>query len=175
MSEDTQTPEATDQADQGPQLRLLTQYIKDLSFENPNAPASLQAGQTPAIEMEIGVGVQSAQEDIYEVTLSISIKATRENATVFLLELVYCGLFAVQGIPEDNLGPVLHIECTRLLFPFARRIVSDLTQDGGFPALPLELIDFAAVYRAGLEQRAAQEGAQQANGDGTGDDATGNA
>jgi preprotein translocase subunit SecB len=173
MSEDTQTPEATDQANQEPQLRLLTQYIKDLSFENPNAPASLQSGQTPAIELEIGVGVQSAQEDVYEVTLSATIKATREDTTVFLIELVYCGLFAVQGIPEDNLGPVLHIECTRMLFPFARRIISDLTQDGGFPALPLELIDFAAVYRAGLEQRAAQDAEQSTNG--SGDDVAGNA
>ncbi len=157
MSDETPTPPAQDPAAQAPQLRMLTQYTKDLSFENPNAPASLQNGPTPAIELEIGVGAHSAQENIYEVSLSISVKAAREDKTVFLLELVYCGLFAVEGVPEESLGAILHIECTRLLFPYARRIISDLTQDGGFPALPLEPIDFAAVYRAGLEQQAAQD------------------
>ncbi len=164
MSDETPTPPAQEPATQEPQLRLLAQYSKDVSFENPNAPTSLQNGPTPAIELEIGVGAQNAQENIYEVSLSISVKATREETTVFLLELVYCGLFAIEGVPEESLGPILHIECTRLLFPYARRIVSDLTQDGGFPALPLEPIDFAAVYRAGLEQQAAQQAAQQTNG-----------
>lgn len=159
MSEDTQTPDENSAAQEGPQMRLLTQYIKDLSFENPNAPASLQGNEAPEIALEIGVGAQSAQEHIYEVTLSVSAKATRDDNTVFLLELVYCGLFTITGVPEESLGPVLHIECTRLIFPFARRIISDLTQDGGFPALPLEMIDFAAVYQAGLEQQA-----KQANG-----------
>lgn len=157
-----QSPEETAQNPEQaePQLQFLAQYVKDLSFENPNAPLSLQPGAAPAIEMEIGVGAAPAQENVYEVSLNFSLKATRDNSTLFLLELVYCGLFAIANIPEESLGPVLHIECTRLIFPYARRIVSDLTQDGGFPALPLEPIDFAAVYRAGLEQQAAQ----QANG-----------
>jgi preprotein translocase subunit SecB len=159
MTDETNSvdPKAAETEADVPQLRMLTQYTKDLSFENPNAPASLQNGPTPSIDLEIGVGANTAQENIYEVSLSISVKASREDKVVFLVELVYCGLFAVQGIPEENLGPVLQIECTRLLFPYARRIVSDLTQDGGFPALPLEPIDFAAVYRAGLEQQAAQQ------------------
>ncbi len=157
MSEDKQTPEANAEGTQEPQFRLLTQYIKDLSFENPNAPASLQNGPAPGFDMEIGVGASSAQENVYEVSLSINVKATREDTTLFLVDLVYCGLFAISGVPEENLGPVLHIECTRLIFPFARRIVADLTQDGGYPALPIEPIDFAAVYRAGVEQQAAQK------------------
>ncbi|PHS28090.1 MAG: protein-export chaperone SecB [Robiginitomaculum sp.] len=165
MSDNTQAPEADTSEEQGPQLRLLTQYVKDFSFENPNAPASLQSGEAPAIDLEIGVSAHTAQENIYEVSLSVTIKATREENTVFLLELVYAGLFMVSGIEEENMGPVLHIECTRLIFPFVRRIISDMTQDGGFPALPLELIDFAAVYRAGLEQQAAQQ-ASDKNGSG---------
>ncbi len=168
MSEDTATPDEQNAEQQAPQLQLLTQYIRDLSFENPNAPGSLQSGPTPAIELEIGVGATTAQENVFEVSLSISVKATREEKTSFIIELVYCGLFAISGIPEESLGPVLHIECTRLIYPFARRIISDLTQDGGFPALPLEVVDFAAVYRAGLEQQAAHE----ANG---GSDVSGNA
>ncbi len=164
MTDEPAPSPETAQPQQEPQLRLLTQYIKDLSFENPNAPGSLQAGDPPNIDLEIGVGVAPAQENIYEVSLTLSLKAVRGEETLFLLELLYCGLFAVQGIPEESLGPVLHIECTRLIFPFARRIISDLTQDGGFPALPLEPIDFAALYRANLEHQAAQQNAGQANG-----------
>ena len=161
--EPAKTQEAAS-AQQEPQLRVLTQYIKDLSFENPNAPGSLQAGEPPNIDLEIGVGAALAQENIYEVSINLSLKAVRGSETLFLLELVYCGLFAVQGIPEESLGPVLHIECARLIFPYARRIISDLTQDGGFPALPLEPIDFAALYRATLEHQAAQQNQAQGNG-----------
>jgi len=164
MTDEPAAESAAESAQQGPQLRLLTQYIKDLSFENPNAPASLQAGDPPNIDLEIGVGATPTQDNIYEVSLTLSLKAVRGESTLFLLELLYCGLFLIQDIPEESLGPVLHIECTRLIFPYARRIISDLTQDGGFPALPLEPIDFAALYRANLEHQAAQQNPAQGNG-----------
>jgi preprotein translocase subunit SecB len=143
----------------GPQLRILTQYVKDLSFENPNAPGSLQGGPAPAIDLQIGVSIDPVQEGLWEVGIPITVTAKREDNVLFLVELLYCGLFALENIPADGMEPMLHIECPRLLFPYARQIISSLTQNGGFPALPLEPIDFALVYRARLDQLAAQDAA----------------
>ncbi len=155
MSDTNDSVSATDAAS-GPQLRILTQYVKDLSFENPNAPVSLQGGAAPAIDLQIGVNIDPVQDGLWEVSLPITITAKRDEDVLFLIELLYCGLFALENIPAEGMEPMLHIECPRLLFPFARRIISGLTQDGGFPALPLDPIDFASVYRARLEQLAAQ-------------------
>lgn len=147
-------------AETGPQLRILTQYVKDLSFENPNAPNSLQGGAAPAIDLQIGVTIDPVQDGLWEVGLPITITAKRDDNVLFLVELLYCGLFALENIPAEGMEPMLHIECPRLLFPFARRIVSGLTQDGGFPALPLDPIDFANIYRIRLEQANAQKASE---------------
>jgi len=146
---------------QGPQFRILTQYVKDLSFENPNSPASLQGGAAPEIDMQIGVQIDPVQEGLWEVGIPITITAKRDDAVLFLIELAYCGLFALENIPAEGLEPMLHIECPRMLFPYARQIISSLTQNGGFPALPLDPIDFSVVYRARLERANAQVEAEK--------------
>ncbi len=148
-------------AAEAPQIRVLAQYITDSSFENPGAPASLRAGQpAPNIDLAIDVRAQRGENDTYEVTLHIEAKAMREDQTAFLVELKYSGLFAFANIPEANLEPVLLVECPRMLFPFARRIVAEQTRDGGFPPLYIDPIDFMRMY---MQQRAAREGAA-ANG-----------
>jgi len=156
---DTTTTDVTPN-ETGPQIRTLTQYIKDLSFENPNAPASLQGRVAPELDLQIGVNIDPVSEGLWEVGLPIIITAKRDDSTLFIVELLYCGLFALENIPAEGMEPMLHIECPRLLFPFARQIISTLTQNGGFPALPLDPIDFANIYRIRLEQSNAQKAAE---------------
>lgn len=149
---------------QGPAVQFATlgQFIRDFSFESPAAPESLAGGQgTP--EMEVNVDVQSRRrpDGLYECDLKIRGTARRGDATVFIVELVYCGLYQIANIPEEHLAPVLLIECPRLIFPFARRIIADATSDGGFPPLHLEPIDFAALYRNRMARQAAAN--QEAN------------
>jgi preprotein translocase subunit SecB len=130
----------------GPRIQIIGQYVKDLSFENPGAPASVV--QRPAIDL--GVDLQARRRDIehFEVELKLRVTAKAEEKTVFLLELVYAGLFHIQNVPEDILQQVLLIEGPHMLFPFARRIVADVVRDGGMPPLMIEPIDFAALFRA---------------------------
>lgn len=146
--------EATAQA---PQVGILTQYTKDLSFENPGAPQSLQAEGAPRIEINVNVNARRAGEDVYEVELKIEARAMNDDAVAFVVELLYAGLFALRNIPEEALEPFLVVEAPRILFPFARRIIADATRDGGFPPLLLEPIDFGSLYMA--QQNAARNGA----------------
>jgi preprotein translocase subunit SecB len=158
---DTTTPnggaEGQDQQT-GPRLSILTQYVKDMSFENPRAPFGLQANQgRPEIQIQVDVNARQIGDGQFEVSLELSCEAKTPGASVFLLELTYGGVFALANIPADSLQPLLLIECPRLLFPFARRIVSDATRDGGFPPLMIDPIDFVALYRRRLETQQ-QEG-----------------
>lgn len=143
-------------AQQGPRLAILTQYVKDLSFENPRAPYGLQPNQ-PRPEIQINVDVRAGQvaEGQFEVVLDLHIEAKSGENPVFLIELAYGGLFALANIPSDSLQPLLLIECPRLLFPFARRVVADCTRDGGFPPLMIDPIDFVMLYRQRLQQQGA--------------------
>jgi preprotein translocase subunit SecB len=141
---------------EGPQVGLLSQYVKDLSFENPNAPAVYQWQMQPQIDVQFNIGSQQLNEDVYEVALKIEIAARGEDKTAFAVDLTYAGLFALRGIPAEQLQPFLLAEAPRLLFPFARRVVADAVRDGGFPPLMLDPIDFASLYM----QRAAQMQAQ---------------
>lgn len=129
-----------------PQVSILTQYVKDFSFENPNAPASLQMETQPRIEINVNVNAKRAGDDLYEVELKIEAKATNGEATAFVVDLLYGGLFGLRNLPEEALEPFLVVEAPRILFPFARRIVADATRDGGFPPLLLEPIDFGSLY-----------------------------
>ena len=117
------------------QIQINAQYIKDLSFENPNAPASLQSqNEKPRIDVNVDVNAAKIGDgDVYEVTLKINGDAKTGDNQLFLVELTYSGLFTLTGVPQESLSPMLLIECPRLLFPFARNIVSDVTRDGGFP------------------------------------------
>ena len=137
----------------GPRLSILTQYVKDLSFENPRAPFGLQAGQPrPEIQIQVDVRAAPAGEGQYEVVLDLNVDAKSGDNQVFLVELAYGGLFTLENIPPDSLQPLLLIECPRLLFPFARRVVADATRDGGFPPLMVDPIDFVALFRRRVQQ-----------------------
>ena len=144
---------APEQTELQPQMSVLAQFVRDLSFESPNAPRSLQGpGENP--KMQVGVNVQANPQgqDVYDVSLNLEANASNDAGVIYNIELVYSGLFQIENVPQNLLQPVLFIDCPALLFPYARRIVSELTQDGAFPPLLLDPIDFASLYR----QRAAQ-------------------
>ena len=140
-----------------PQVGILTQYTKDLSFENPGAPQTLQMEGQPRIEINVNVNARRAGDDLYEVELKIDARAFNQDTPVFVVSLLYAGLFALKNVPEEALEPFLVVEAPRILFPFARRVIADATRDGGFPPLMLEPIDFGSLYMA--QQQAAQGGA----------------
>ncbi len=149
---DTATSEPAVGADgQSPQpgIRILAQFIKDLSFESPHAPDSLRPGpMAPQIDLGVELNVRVKDGGLFEVELKLTARAARESETVFHIELVYAGLFQIIGVPQADLEQVLMIECPRYLFPYARRIIGDLSADGGFPPFLLEPIDFAGIYAA---------------------------
>ncbi len=158
------TPEAAEAlangADLAPQAGILAQYVKDLSFENPNAPASLQMQGQPKIEINVNVNARSGGQDMFEVELKIDVAArSQEDRLAFQVELVYAGLFRIAGAPPEALEPFLVVEAPRILFPFARRVIADVVRDGGFPPLMLEPIDFGGLYLNQLEAR--QKGGDQ--------------
>ena len=142
-----------------PTLNILAQYIKDFSFESPNAPNALRnAGRNPAINIGVNVAanpVNGAAGD-YDVKLSLDAKAGEGADMLFHAELEYGGVFRLANFPQEHLLPVLFIECPRLLFPFARQIVADITRNAGFPPLMIDPIDFAALF----QQRMAEERAK---------------
>ena len=136
-----------------PRLLIQTQYIKDLSFENPRAPVSLAPSQQrPEIAVRVDVRAQPMENDRHEVAIQLNIDAKAGEEPVFVLELTYAGIFHLVNIPKESLQPLLLVECPRLLFPFARRIVADASRDGGFPPLMIDPIDFVALYRRRQEQ-----------------------
>jgi len=138
------------------QLNVLAQYTKDLSFENPNAPASLSPqGQPPQINIQINVGANNLAENEYEVTLKIEGKAENAGKTIFSFELAYAGVFRIVNAPRELLSQVIMIECPRLLFPFAREIVATSVRDGGFPPLMLDPVDFVGLYHQNMQRQAA--------------------
>jgi preprotein translocase subunit SecB len=146
-------PQAQENA---PQLNVLGQFIKDFSFENPNAPRSLAPSQTqPNINIQINVGVGQLAANDYEVSLKLEGKAESADATALLLfafDLTYAGLFRIQNVPQEQIHPVVMIECPRLLFPFAREIIASSVRGGGFPPLLLDPVDFVALYQQRLAQ-----------------------
>jgi preprotein translocase subunit SecB len=141
-----------------PQVSILTQYIKDLSFENPNAPASLQSTEQPRIDVNVAVNAKRGSDNVFEVELKISAKAITGDTTAFVVELLYAGLFGLANVPEEALEPFLIIEAPRIIFPFARRIIADAVRDGGFPPLMLDPIDFASLYMAQQQAQGGQVG-----------------
>ena len=145
------TPEAP------PQLNVLAQYTKDLSFENPNAPSSLQPQQQqPAINIQINVHANNLSEHEFEVALKIEGKAENAGKVMFSFDLTYAGVFRIVNVPKENLHPLVMIECPRLLFPFAREIIASAVRDGGFPPLLLDPVDFVGLYRQQLANQAGQ-------------------
>ncbi|MDO9442632.1 MAG: protein-export chaperone SecB [Beijerinckiaceae bacterium] len=141
------------QVDAVPQLNVLAQYTKDMSFENPNAPRSLGPQQTsPNISIQVNVNVRQLAETDYEVELVLEGSAMDGTSTLFKFELNYAGVFRVQNIPEAEIPPIIMIECPRLLFPFGRQIVAEAVRGGGFPPLFIDPIDFHALYRQRVQE-----------------------
>ena len=135
------------EASAGPSFIIRGQYIKDLSFENPHAPQSLNvASARPNIDVSVDLKAQKLQDDLYEMTLHISSRAVEGGNTLFLVDLAYAGIFQVSNVPEDRMEPLIMIDCPFVLFPFARRVIADVTRDGGFPPLMLDPIDFHTLY-----------------------------
>ena len=139
--------------DTAPAVGVLSQYVKDLSFENPNSPAIYQNNVQPAIDVQFNIGSGKVAEDVYEVVLKVEVRAQAESQVAFLVDLSYAGLFGLRNIPVDQLDPFLLGEAPRILFPFARRVLADAVRDGGVPPLMLEPIDFAQLYIAQAEQQ----------------------
>ena len=157
MSNTSNGGEPTDQP-APPQLNVLAQYVKDFSFENPNAPASLSVFQQaqPEIGIQINVLVNTLSATDFEVILKTEGKAERDGKVLFSFDLAFGGVFRIQNVPQESLHPVVMIECPRLLFPFAREIVAAAVRNGGFPPLLLDPVDFVALYRQNLAQQSAQ-------------------
>ena len=151
---DTDAGQAASQAaSEGPGIRILAQFIRDLSFENPRAPESLRQGAAqPQIDLGVEMNARGRDDGFFEVDLKLSAQAAREDGALFMVELVYGGLFQIGGVAEADMEPVLLVECPRYLFPFARRIIADLSSEGGFPPFLLDPIDFGAVYQARKDQ-----------------------
>ncbi|EHK58617.1 protein-export chaperone SecB [Allomesorhizobium alhagi] len=129
-------------------LNVLAQYVKDLSFESPGAPNSLRGrDKAPGINISVNVNANPISEKEFDVNLSLNAKASFEKDVLFNVELVYGGVFRIEGFPQEHMLPLLFIECPRLLFPFARQIVAEATRNGGFPPLMLDPIDFAQMFQ----------------------------
>jgi preprotein translocase subunit SecB len=148
----------TSAENQAPVLNAMVQYTKDLSFENPNAPRSLgPQTKAPNIAIQVNVNVRQVAETDFEVELLLEGSAGEANDTLFKFELNYAGLFRLLNIPQNDVHPIVMIECPRLLFPFARQIIAEAVRNGGFPPLYIDPIDFTALYRQRMEQMAAQQ------------------
>lgn len=136
-----------------PQLTVVAQYIKDFSFENPNAPGSLQARQEqPQIGIQINVGANSLSETDIEVVIKLEGKGEAAGALLFRFDLEFAGVFRIRNVPQESLNPLVMIECPRLLFPFAREIIATAVRNGGFPPLLLDPVDFVGLYRQKMAQ-----------------------
>ena len=153
---DAETSSDTGAAPTTRRLVVQTQYIKDLSFENPNAPQVLiEGGNQPDVEITVNVGAQLISDNKYEVSLNLAAKATTGDTSLFLVDLTFAGLMSPEGASLEEINPLIMIEGPRLLFPFARAIISDATRDGGFMPLNIQPIDFVAVYQHNLAQKTA--------------------
>ena len=139
-----------------PSMRILGQYLKDLSFENPNAPQALAPKQSqPDINISVNVNARNLAPTDFEVELHLDAKATSEGKVVFASELLFAGVFRMENFPANMLHAAVLIECPRMLFPFARQILADATRNGGFPPLMLDPIDFASMYQKRMQQQSA--------------------
>jgi preprotein translocase subunit SecB len=143
-----------------PTLNILTQYVKDLSFESPAAPQSLRGrDKAPAISINVNVNANPISEKEFDVLLSLNAQASfeKDKDVLFNIELVYGGVFRIEGFPQEHMLPILFVECPRLLFPFARQIIAECSRNGGFPPLMIDPIDFGQMF----QQRMAEEQARQ--------------
>ena len=156
---ENETPAAAAAAPSQPQMRILGQFIRDMSFENIIAQKGAPSDSQPDVQVQVNLDAKKREPaNQYEsaIKLTVTSKDKGSDTTIFVLEIDYVGIFHVEGVPEDQMHPFLLIECPRMIFPFLRRIVSDITRDGGFPPLNLENIDFIALYRGEIARRQAE-------------------
>lgn len=144
-------------ADNQPAAGIITQYVKDLSVENPNAPDVYQWTDQPQVDVQFNIGAQPKGEQVTEVELKINITATAEKGAAYIIELSYCGLVGIRNIPEEQAHAFMFAEAPRILFPFARRVVADAVRDAGFPPLMVDPIDFNGLYIQQLQAKRAQD------------------
>jgi preprotein translocase subunit SecB len=159
MAEEAQQPAQ-------PGMKILAQYIRDMSFENILSQKGANGEVAPDVQIQVNIDAKKRTvENQFEIVIKLKVNSVNKGTTenLFLLEIEYAGLFLVTGVPDEQLHPFLLIECPRMLFPFLRRIVSDVTRDGGFPPLNLETIDFLQLYRQELERRQAEQPAESMN------------
>jgi preprotein translocase subunit SecB len=159
MAEEAQQPAQ-------PGMKILAQYIRDMSFENILSQKGASGEVEPDVQIQVNIDAKKRTvENQFEIVIKLKVTSVNKGTTenLFLLEVEYAGLFLVTGVPDEQLHPFLLIECPRMLFPFLRRIVSDVTRDGGFPPLNLETIDFLQLYRQELARRQTQQPAESMN------------
>ena len=159
MAEEAQQPAQ-------PGMKILAQYIRDMSFENILSQKGASGEVEPDVQIQVNIDAKKRTvENQFEIVIKLKVSSVNKGTTenLFLLEVEYAGLFLVTGVPDEQLHPFLLIECPRMLFPFLRRIVSDVTRDGGFPPLNLETIDFLQLYRQELERRQAEQPTESMN------------
>ncbi len=159
MAEEAQQPAQ-------PGMKILAQYIRDMSFENILSQKGANGEVAPDVQIQVNIDAKKRTvENQFEIVIKLKVNSVNKGTTenLFLLEIEYAGLFLVTGVPDEQLHPFLLIECPRMLFPFLRRIVSDVTRDGGFPPLNLETIDFLQLYRQELERRQAEQPTESMN------------
>jgi len=146
--------------DTAPMAGIVSQYVKDLSVENPNAPQAFQWADAPALDVQFNIGARPIEGDLHEIELKIQVSAKAEAGTAYIIDLAYCGLVGMRNLDEPNMHAFMFAEAPRLLFPFARRVIADAVRDAGFAPLMLEPIDFNGIY---LQQLQAQAEAATAN------------
>jgi preprotein translocase subunit SecB len=150
-------------ADTGPVAGIISQYVKDLSVENPKAPDSFGWNEAPELDVQFNIAGRPINDEVHEVTLRISVTAKMQQGTAYMIELSYCGLVGMRNMPEEHMHAFIYAEAPRFLFPFARRVIADATRDAGFTPLVLDPIDFNAIYAQQLatQQQQGVEGSPE--------------
>jgi preprotein translocase subunit SecB len=149
-------------ADTAPAAGILTQYVKDLSVENPKAPDSFGWTDAPELDVQFNIAGRPVNDEVHEVTLRVSVTAKTQQGTAYIVELAYCGLVGMRNMPEEQKHAFIYAEAPRFLFPFARRVIADATRDAGFQPLVLDPIDFGAIYVQQLQAQQQEQGAEAA-------------
>ncbi|WP_394270527.1 protein-export chaperone SecB [Qipengyuania sp.] len=163
FSDDTQNnPGGPNGADTGPAAGMISQYVKDLSVENPNAPHSYQWQDQPQVDIQVNIASNRINEEVFEVELKITANAKCEQGALYLVDLSYCGLVGLRNVPDEASHMFQYAETPRMLFPFARAVIAEATRDAGYPPLVLDPMDFGQLYQQQLAARAQQ---QQLDGD----------
>lgn len=167
---DQPTTGAPQEAEGQPTLVVNAQYVKDLSFENPNAPQSLlqQSGE-PNVQVGIDTSAVQLEGSTFEVTLTVRAEGTAGDTSLFLVEAAYAGIFTLGEVPEEYVAPLLYVEAPRQLFPFARAVVAECVRDGGFPPLLIHPVDFMTLFQQRAAQQAQAEGGQEGVAEGSSD------